>query len=75
MNDPRPQNLYKKLYSVEYLGNMVAGRSTQYNNQPIDVLKKAAAESIKKGEVGHGSVIRFDALYTIDPDPDNSWDE
>lgn len=52
MNDPRPQNPYGKLYSVEYLGNMVGGRTTLYNNQPIQLLKKAAAESIKEGEVG-----------------------
>lgn len=52
MNDPRPQNLYGKLYSVEFLGNMVGGQSTLYNNQPIEVLKKAAADSIKEGEVG-----------------------
>ena len=52
MNDPRPQNPYGKLYSVEFLGNMVGGRSTQYNNQPIELLKKAAADSIKEAEVG-----------------------
>lgn len=51
VNDPRPQNPYGKLYSVEFLGNMVGGRSTLYNNQPIQLLKKAAAESIKDGEV------------------------
>uniref|UniRef100_A0A8C5CB56 Bleomycin hydrolase n=1 Tax=Gadus morhua TaxID=8049 RepID=A0A8C5CB56_GADMO len=50
VNDPRPQNPYGKLYSVEFLGNMVGGRSTQYNNQPIELLKKAAADSIKEGE-------------------------
>lgn len=52
MNDPRPQNPYGKLYSVEFLGNMVGGQRTLYNNQPIQVLKKAAADSIKEGEVG-----------------------
>lgn len=52
VNDPRPQNPYGKLYSVEFLGNMVGGRNTLYNNQPIQLLKKAAAESIKEGEVG-----------------------
>ncbi|MEQ2272777.1 hypothetical protein AMECASPLE_017557 [Ameca splendens] len=50
VNDPRPQNPYEKLYSVEFLGNMVGGRSTLYNNQPIQLLKKAAADSIKDGE-------------------------
>lgn len=51
MNDPRPQNPYNRLYTVEYLGNMVGGRKTLYNNQPVDVLKKLAAVSIKDGEV------------------------
>uniref|UniRef100_A0A8C6M383 Bleomycin hydrolase n=1 Tax=Nothobranchius furzeri TaxID=105023 RepID=A0A8C6M383_NOTFU len=50
VNDPRPQNPYGKLYSVEFLGNMVDGNSTLYNNQPIQLLKKAAADSIKEGE-------------------------
>ena len=51
VNDPRPQNPYGKLYSVEFLGNMVGGHNTLYNNQPIQLLKKTAAESIKEGEV------------------------
>lgn len=63
MNDPRPQNPYGKLYSVEYLGNMFDGKSTRYNNQPIEVLKKAAADSIKDGEVRHGSALCLDVLY------------
>uniref|UniRef100_A0A671NTJ1 Bleomycin hydrolase n=1 Tax=Sinocyclocheilus anshuiensis TaxID=1608454 RepID=A0A671NTJ1_9TELE len=50
VNDPRPQNPYGKLYSVEFLGNMVGGRRTLYNNQSIELLKKAAADSIKSGE-------------------------
>lgn len=52
MNDPRPQNPYNRLYTVEYLGNMAGGRKTLYNNQPVEVLKKLAAASIKDGEVG-----------------------
>lgn len=51
VNDPRPQNPYGKLYSVEFLGNMVGGRNTLYNNQAIHLLKQAAAGSIKDGEV------------------------
>ncbi|KAM8975949.1 bleomycin hydrolase [Pelodytes ibericus] len=50
VNDPRPQNKYGKLYTVQYLGNMVEGRKTMYNNQPIETLKKMAALSIKDGE-------------------------
>ncbi|KAK1157515.1 hypothetical protein AOXY_G25216 [Acipenser oxyrinchus oxyrinchus] len=48
VNDPRPQNPYNKLYGVEFLGNMVGGRRTNYNNQAV--LKKAAADAIKDGE-------------------------
>lgn len=51
VNDPRPQNPYGKLYTVEFLGNMTGARCTLYNNQPIQLLKKAAADSIKAGEV------------------------
>ncbi|CAF88549.1 unnamed protein product, partial [Tetraodon nigroviridis] len=51
VNDPRPQNPYGKLYTVEFLGNMTGARCTLYNNQPVQLLKKAAADSIKEGEV------------------------
>ncbi|KAM9005698.1 bleomycin hydrolase isoform X1 [Sarcophilus harrisii] len=50
VNDPRSQHKYNKLYTVEYLSNMVGGRKTLYNNQPIDFLKKMVATSIKEGE-------------------------
>ncbi|XP_069617267.1 bleomycin hydrolase [Ranitomeya imitator] len=50
VNDPRPQNPFEKLYTVQFLGNMVEGRKTLYNNQSIEVLKKLAAASIKDGE-------------------------
>ncbi|XP_056414982.1 bleomycin hydrolase [Hyla sarda] len=50
VNDPRPQNPFEKLYTVQFLGNMAEGRKTLYNNQSIDVLKKLAAASIKDGE-------------------------
>ncbi|MGH0160884.1 UNVERIFIED_CONTAM: hypothetical protein FKN15_064730 [Acipenser sinensis] len=43
-------NIEDKLYGVEFLGNMVGGRGTNYNNQAVEVLKKAAADSIKDGE-------------------------
>ncbi|XP_023665373.1 bleomycin hydrolase [Paramormyrops kingsleyae] len=50
VNDPRPTSPYSKMYTVEFLGNMVGGRKTLYNNQSIQLLKDAAAESIKAGE-------------------------
>ncbi|KAB7500541.1 Protein regulator of cytokinesis 1 [Armadillidium nasatum] len=50
VNDPRPKNEYSKTFTVDCLGNMVNGRVIIYNNQPIEVLMKYAAESIKSGE-------------------------
>ncbi|XP_071789805.1 bleomycin hydrolase-like [Asterias amurensis] len=50
VNDPRPNNGYGKAYTVEYLSNMVEGRKTVYNNQPIELLKKVSLEMIKSGE-------------------------
>ena len=49
MNDPR--NPYNKLLTVEYLSNMVNGRRVLYNNQPVEVLKKLTAASLKGNEV------------------------
>lgn len=51
VNDPRPQNPYNQLYTVEYLNNMVAGRPVLYINAQVDTLKQLAAESIKQNEV------------------------
>uniref|UniRef100_A0A0B8RSF0 Bleomycin hydrolase n=1 Tax=Philothamnus irregularis TaxID=1899461 RepID=A0A0B8RSF0_9SAUR len=50
VNDPRPRNKYSQLYTVAYLGNMVGGRKTLYNNQPVELLKKMVAASIQDGE-------------------------
>ena len=50
VNDPRPTNSYYKLYTVEYLGNLVEGGKTLYINLPVDKLKEFAAKSIKAGE-------------------------
>ncbi|KAK3084642.1 hypothetical protein FSP39_016734 [Pinctada imbricata] len=50
VNDPRPQNPYGALYTVDYLGNMSGGKPVLYVNQPIDVLKQLTIESIKAGE-------------------------
>ena len=48
VSDPRPENPYGKLYSVEFLGNVVGGKRTVYNNQPIETLMKIASESLTK---------------------------
>ncbi|XP_045172452.2 bleomycin hydrolase-like isoform X2 [Mercenaria mercenaria] len=46
VNDPRPQNPYNKLYTVQYLGNMTGGKRVLYINKPVDVLKQLAIKSI-----------------------------
>lgn len=40
VNDPRAQNAYNKLYTVEYLGNMTGGKPVLYINKPIEFLKE-----------------------------------
>jgi len=50
VSDPRPANKMGKTYTVDCLGNVVGGRRTIYNNQPIDVLMKVSAKSIEAGE-------------------------
>lgn len=50
VNDPRSSNPYGQLYTVEYLGNIIGGKKTRYNNQPIQVLKKAVYDSIVADE-------------------------
>lgn len=50
VNDPREINVYDKLYTVDYLGNMTGGKMVLYINQPVDMLKKLAMASIQAGE-------------------------
>ena len=57
VNDPR--NPYNKLLTVEYLSNMVNGRLVLYNNQPVEVLKKLAAASLKDNEVKTTEIINL----------------
>ena len=35
VTDPRPENPVGKTYTVDGLGNVIGGRLTVYNNQPI----------------------------------------
>jgi len=51
VNDPRENSPYGRPFTVDCLGNIVDGRPVRYNNQPIEVLIKAAADSIKAGEM------------------------
>ncbi|GLH10551.1 Bleomycin hydrolase [Gryllus bimaculatus] len=50
VTDPRPTNSYGRAYTVDCLGNVVGGRPIVYNNQPVELLMKLAAESIKTQE-------------------------
>ncbi|XP_050543304.1 bleomycin hydrolase isoform X2 [Daktulosphaira vitifoliae] len=51
VSDPRPNNCYGQLYTLDMLNNMVGGRKVLYNNQPVEILIKAAQDSIvKRGE-------------------------
>lgn len=50
VTDPRPTNAYGNAYTVDYLGNVVGGRATIYNNQPVELLMNLCAESIKQNE-------------------------
>ncbi|KAB0791799.1 hypothetical protein PPYR_03599 [Photinus pyralis] len=50
VTDPRESNKYGRLYTVDCLGNMIDGRKCIYNNQPVELLIKLAADSIRNGE-------------------------
>jgi bleomycin hydrolase len=50
VHDPRVSHPYGRLYTVQYLGNIVGGQKTLYNNQPIRVLKQAVYDSIAGDE-------------------------
>lgn len=47
IHDPRHE--YSKLYTVEYLGNVVGGRPIMYVNLPIEELKSKAIKVIQEG--------------------------
>ena len=51
VNDPRPNSSYGKLYTVQYLNNMVDGLPVLYINQPIDMLRQLAIKSLKSNQV------------------------
>ncbi|CAF4802857.1 unnamed protein product [Pieris macdunnoughi] len=50
VNDPRETNPFGGLYTLQCLGNVVGGRETAYNNQPIETLMKVVKDSIAGGE-------------------------
>ncbi len=47
INAPTKDKPYNKLYTVQYLGNVIGGRPVRYLNVDIQTLKKAAVDMIK----------------------------
>jgi bleomycin hydrolase len=47
INAPTKDKPFNKLYTVQYLGNMVGGRDTRYLNVDLKTLKKATVDMIK----------------------------
>ncbi|XP_037092094.1 bleomycin hydrolase-like [Pollicipes pollicipes] len=50
IHDPRPANPSGAAYTVDCLGNMVGGRRTIYNNQPVELLGRLAAAALTDGK-------------------------
>lgn len=46
ISDPRPDNAFGKLYTIDLIGNVVEGSKIIHNNQPIEVLLEACKQSI-----------------------------
>ncbi len=51
INDPRTGHDFYKLYTVEYLGNIVGGQDVKYLNVPIEDMKRVTLDSLKGGDV------------------------
>jgi bleomycin hydrolase len=47
INAPMKDKPYKKIYTVQYLGNVIGGRPVTYLNVDMKTLKRAAVEMIK----------------------------
>lgn len=64
VNDPR--HAEHELLTVQYLGNMIEGRPVRYLNVSMDVMRRAAAESIKrKNAVWFGCDVGKEILDTF----------
>ena len=50
INAPTKDKPYERMYTVKYLGNVVGGYPVRYLNVEIDVIKKAAINTIKDGD-------------------------
>jgi len=47
INAPTKDKPYNKIYTVQYLGNVIGGRPVRYLNVDMETLKKAAVDMIK----------------------------
>ena len=50
VNDPRPSSGYRRMLTVDHLGNVVGGRPVRYLNVEIDTIKRLAARLIRDGQ-------------------------
>jgi len=50
INAPTKDKPYRRLYTVQYLGNVVGGHAVRYLNVDIETLKEAAADMIVGGQ-------------------------
>jgi len=50
INAPTKDKSYNKMYTVQYLGNVVGGRIIRYLNVPSEVMVKGASEMVKEGK-------------------------
>jgi len=49
INAPTKDKPYKRMYTVQYLNNVVGGQEVRYLNIDIETMKKAAGEMVKDG--------------------------
>lgn len=50
INAPTEDKPFQRLYTVQYLGNVVQGQPVRYLNVPIDTLKQAVQRSLMDGQ-------------------------
>ena len=50
INAPTKDKPYNKMYTVQYLGNVVEGQNIRYLNVPAEVMEKAASKMVKEGK-------------------------
>lgn len=46
ISDPRPNNKFGQLYTIDLIGNVAEGSKIVYNNQPMEVLLEACEQSL-----------------------------